>query len=161
MKLFSCKMPSPLGALTLVADEGALLEILWSGEASRFSEQAEIVARPKNEILKLTRKQLTEYFKGQRTEFEIPLSFHGTIFQQKVWKGLQGIGFGEKQSYRSLARRIGHPKAFRAVGSANGRNPLPIVVPCHRVIAADGTLGGYAGGLKVKEKLLALEKSLN
>jgi len=102
-------------------------------------------------------RQLHEYFAGKRAAFDLPLAPAGTAFQRKVWRQLQEIPYGETISYGELARRIGNPKASRAVGSANGANPLPIVIPCHRVIAGDGTLGGFGGGLPAKQTLLALE----
>lgn len=104
------------------------------------------------------RRQLTEYFAGRRRAFDLPLAAGGTLFQQRVWDALRRIPYGETISYGELARRIGRPTASRAVGAANGRNPIAIVVPCHRVIGADGTLIGYGGGLPVKEALLALER---
>ena len=104
------------------------------------------------------RRQLTEYFAGTRRAFDLPLAAGGTPFQQRVWDALRRIPYGETISYGELARRIGQPTASRAVGAANGRNPIAIVVPCHRVIGADGTLIGYGGGLSVKEALLALER---
>src|ERR1700688_3149557 len=103
-------------------------------------------------------RQLREYFAGKRTEFSLPLAPEGTAFQRSVWRQLQAIPYGETISYGELARRVGNPKASRAVGSANGANPLPIVIPCHRVIAGDGTLGGFGGGLPTKQTLLALER---
>ncbi|MCW5978663.1 MAG: methylated-DNA--[protein]-cysteine S-methyltransferase [Bryobacteraceae bacterium] len=102
-------------------------------------------------------EQLRAYFGRARREFELPLDLRGTEFQLKVWRALRGIPYGERRSYRDIARAIGSAAATRAVGAANGRNPVAIVVPCHRVIAADGSLGGYAGGLRVKEMLLELE----
>src|ERR1700719_4924038 len=102
-------------------------------------------------------RQLRDYFVGLRTGFDLPLAPEGTPFQRAVWRQLQDIPYGETISYGELARRVGNPKASRAVGSANGANPLPIVIPCHRVIAGDGTLGGFGGGLPTKQALLALE----
>jgi methylated-DNA-[protein]-cysteine S-methyltransferase len=103
-------------------------------------------------------RQLREYFAGKRTGFDLPLAPKGTDFQRAVWRQLQEIPYGETISYGELARRVGNPKAARAVGSANGSNPLPIVIPCHRVIAGDGSIGGFGGGLPTKEILLALEQ---
>ena len=105
-----------------------------------------------------TIRQLCEYFAVKRTDFDLPLAPEGTTFQRAVWRQLQEIPYGETISYGELARRVGNPKASRAVGSANGANPLPIVIPCHRVIAGDGTLGGFGGGLPTKQTLLALEQ---
>ena len=107
------------------------------------------------------RKQLTEYFAGERQEFELELDLRtGTAFQRRCWQALLQIPYGELRSYQDLARAVGRPAAFRAVGQANHANPIPIIIPCHRVINADGQLGGYGGGLDVKEQLLALEKAL-
>jgi methylated-DNA-[protein]-cysteine S-methyltransferase len=103
-------------------------------------------------------RQLREYFAGGRTGFDLPLAPKGTEFQRAVWRQLQDIPYGETISYGELARRVGNPKAARAVGSANGANPLPIVIPCHRVIAGDGSIGGFGGGLPTKEILLSLEQ---
>lgn len=113
---------------------------------------------PQIQILKKTVAQLEQYFKGQRQKFELPVDIIGTDFQIQVWQALAQIPFGKTVSYSDIARKIKNPKAVRAVGSANGKNPLAIIVPCHRVIAADGTMGGYAGGLKLKKALLDLEK---
>lgn len=113
---------------------------------------------PKQPILKKAAKQIEDYLTGKRTKFSIPLHFEGTDFQRKVWKQLQAIPFGKTISYSELAMRAGNPRAVRAAGSANGKNPFCIIVPCHRVIAKDGTIGGYAGGLARKRHLLAVEK---
>lgn len=108
-------------------------------------------------LLDRARRQLDDYFAGRRTDFDLPLDVAGTEFQRAVWRGLSAIGFGETISYGELARRIGHPKAVRAVGLANGRNPVSVVVPCHRVIGANGTMTGYGGGIERKRFLLAFE----
>src|SRR5690606_26909033 len=113
-----------------------------------------------NDVLLETRRQLEEYFAGTRRDFELPLSPQGTQFQRNVWRTLAAIPYGRTWSYRDLAQRIGRPSAMRAVGAANGRNPLPIVLPCHRVIGADGSLTGFGGGLPTKAFLLRLEGSL-
>lgn len=102
-------------------------------------------------------EQILEYLEGERTEFDLPLDLRGTEFQRRVWDALQEIPFGEKRSYRDIAKQIGRPNAVRAVGSANGSNPVSLVVPCHRVINSDGKLGGYGGGLALKARLLAME----
>ena len=109
------------------------------------------------EILAPYLDQLNQYFAGERREFTVPLDLHGTEFQLRCWHALLKIGYGETRTYAQLARAVGSPNGFRAVGAANGANPVSIIVPCHRVIASDGTLGGYGGGLEVKEKLLRLE----
>jgi len=111
-----------------------------------------------NPLIRATCIQLDEYFAGKRRIFELPLSPEGTPFQQTVWKRLQEIPYGQTISYAQLAKAVGNPKACRAVGSANGKNPIPIIIPCHRVIASDGSLGGFSSGLENKIQLLALEK---
>jgi len=112
---------------------------------------------PAEKILRETVRQLQEYFAGRRTQFDIVLGLAGTSFQKQVWKELSKIPFGKTVAYKDIAGRIKNPKAVRAVGSANGKNPVSIIIPCHRVIAADGTMGGYGGGLTVKQQLLKLE----
>ena len=148
---------SPAGPLAIVMSERGLMGLHFNG-------RAEIPpARPKAEWIEdaastaAVRKELEEYFAGRRTEFDLPLALEGTEFQRKVWRKLQEIPYGETISYGELAKRVGNSKASRAVGSANGKNRIPIVIPCHRVIAGDGGLGGFGGGLSTKEKLLALE----
>lgn len=153
--LYYDTLPSPLGTLTLVADaQGALREICFEHEQRPRADEPwqRDTAR-----LAQARSQLTEYFAGTRQAFQLALNPQGTAFQQTVWLALTRIPFGAVTSYGELARRIGKPSAMRAVGAANGRNPLPIIVPCHRVIGADGSLTGYSGGLWIKRRLLALE----
>ena len=106
-------------------------------------------------------KQLEEYFSGKRRKFTLPLDPQGTAFDKKVWKATQKIPYGQVRTYKDIAKMIGKPKASRAVGNALGRNPIPILIPCHRVIASNGTLGGYSSGLKIKKILLTLEKALH
>lgn len=117
------------------------------------------VEKKETELLKEAIKQLNEYFDGKRKEFDLPLAPKGTEFQKKVWNALKEIPFGETRSYGEIARRIGNEKASRAVGMANNKNPIMIIIPCHRVIGANGKLVGYAGGIDIKEKLLNLEKN--
>lgn len=150
---------TPVGELKLVASERGLAGIFWENDdphRTRFLPQTRDDDHP---ILVETARQLGEYFTGARRGFELPLDFAGTDFQKKVWQALVAIPFGETRSYSQIAREIGHPLAVRAVGAANGRNPLSIVAPCHRVIGANGKLTGFAGGLTVKAFLLALETS--
>lgn len=150
-----------IGAIYLVASADGLEAVRWRrGPEPALpdrSEKAEGAARA-SEILAQAARELEEYLAGRRTRFEVPLAPRGTEFQRQVWNELLRIPYGETRSYRELAERIGRPRAVRAVGSANGRNPLCILVPCHRVIAADGSLGGFSGGLAVKERLLDLER---
>ena len=154
---------SPVGTLKLVADDDHLLAVLWPNDNPRRVRFAintqESNAHP---ILHEAEKQLNEYFRQERNSFSIPLRFIGTPFQQAVWDALNQIPFGETRSYKQIAVQVNCPKGTQAVGGANGRNPLSIIVPCHRVIGANGTLTGFAGGLEVKTYLLELEsKSAN
>jgi len=129
-------------------------------EATRQAERAKFAFEEAPDLLKPYAKQLDEYFSGSRREFTFPLDLRGTDFQLACWRALLAIPYGETRSYADIARAVGKPNAFRAVGMANNRNPVAIVVPCHRVIASDGTLCGYGGGLDVKRKLLGLEGAL-
>lgn len=145
---------SPIGPLRLVAAAGALTAI----EFSPFHDHLDEVTDDEPVLLQAA-AQLAQYFAGERTEFELPLAPKGTAFQQRVWAELRKIGYGETASYGDIAHRLGLTNAAsRAVGTANGRNPIPIVVPCHRVIGADGSLTGYAGGIERKRVLLELER---
>jgi methylated-DNA-[protein]-cysteine S-methyltransferase len=157
MTLFYKEMESPVGKLKLVAKSEALVAILWDQERPNRMKLDTMNLDPRHPILLETERQLSEYFAGQRTRFDLPLQPHGTEFQKKVWQALREIPFGETKSYLDLARAVGSPEASRAVGAANAKNPLSIVVPCHRVVGADGTLTGFAGGLEAKAALLALE----
>jgi methylated-DNA-[protein]-cysteine S-methyltransferase len=156
MNLVQCKVQSPIGILYLVASSKGLQGIFWSKQLAPLKESFDR-ACPEEKILDDVRNQLKEYFAGRRKTFEIPFDLKGTPFQRKVWGMLCKIPFGETWSYSDVARRIKNPKAVRAVGSANGKNPVCILIPCHRVIAADGTIGGYSGGIHIKEHLLKLE----
>ena len=146
---------SPIGPL-LLAGEGAALELLGFPAGSQ-ARRADAGWQRDDGAFPDVRKQLDEYFAGKRREFDVQLAPRGTAFQLAVWEQLRGIPFGETCAYRDIARAIGKPLAVRAVGAANGRNPLPIIVPCHRVIGADGSLTGFGGGLPVKQFLLRLE----
>jgi methylated-DNA-[protein]-cysteine S-methyltransferase len=148
---------SPIGRLKLVASDDGLVAILWETDDPRRVRLSEIVERSEHPILVRTEKELTEYFAGKRDAFSVPLDMRGTQFQKQVWKALLGIPFGETRTYGQLANQLGNPKATRAVGAANGRNPLAILVPCHRVIGFSGKLTGFAGGLDAKAQLLRLE----
>lgn len=139
--------PSPLGPLTLTEKEGALSEL-------RFGDFGGEDASP---LLERARREIGEYFAGKRRSFDLPLAPAGTPFQQEVWRALQAIPYGECRTYGAIAAAVGRPKAFRAVGMANHCNPLPLLVPCHRVVGADGRLTGYAGGLERKRLLLSVE----
>ena len=150
-------MPSPVGQLTLVARAGKLAAILWETERANHVRLGDLIETGDNPVLLETERQLTEYFAGTRNHFELELDFVGTDFQKQVWQALLTIPFGETRSYRQIASQIGNPTAVRAVGAANGRNPISIIAPCHRVIGASGTLTGFAGGLEAKQYLLTLE----
>lgn len=158
MKLAFMYMPSPVGRLKLVATDSALVAVIWDNENPKRVRQAELVEQLDHPILLDAQQQLNEYFQGQRQTFELPLDFEGTEFQKKVWQALLNIPFGETRSYRQIAEQVGSPKAVRAVGAANGQNPISIIAPCHRVIGSGGKLVGFAGGLDNKEILLKLEQ---
>jgi O-6-methylguanine DNA methyltransferase len=143
-------VPSPLRSLIVAVDrDGRVIEIRFDGRHPKGLRDPQ--------RCKDASTQLTEYFAGKRREFDLELAPYGTDFQLRVWDALRAIPFGAVRNYGDIAHAIGQPHASRAVGQANGRNPIPIVIPCHRVIAADGTIGGYSAGLKIKFKLLALE----
>jgi methylated-DNA-[protein]-cysteine S-methyltransferase len=157
MTHFYTLMNSPVGTLKLVADGNALAAILWEDDAPERVPLGQLVEDKSLPILMETERQLRGYFAGTRGVFELNLAFEGTRFQKQVWAALLTIPFGETRSYGQIARQIGRPKAVRAVGAANGRNPISIVTPCHRVIGTNGKLTGFAGGLKTKAFLLNLE----
>ncbi|HYS32536.1 MAG TPA: methylated-DNA--[protein]-cysteine S-methyltransferase [Streptosporangiaceae bacterium] len=154
---------SPIGPLTLIAQDGRLAGVHM--EVTRYEPDAAAlgaaVPSESEPVLDAAAGQLGAYFSGELTSFDLPLTLGGTEFQRAVWAGLRAIGYGETISYSELARRIGQPSATRAVGLANGRNPVAIVVPCHRVIGADGSLTGYGGGMERKRFLLGLEQRVS
>ncbi|KFU82427.1 methylated-DNA-[protein]-cysteine S-methyltransferase [Amycolatopsis lurida] len=149
---------SPYDKLTLVAEGESLCGVYMVQQRHRPAEETFGHPDPGSRIFVDTEKQLKEYFAGQRTNFDLPLSFGGTAFQQMVWEGLLGIPYGETVSYGQLADRLGRPSASRAVGLANGKNPISIIVPCHRVIGSNGDLTGYGGGVQRKRQLLDFER---
>jgi methylated-DNA-[protein]-cysteine S-methyltransferase len=157
MNLWYKFVASPIGKLQLVASDDGLVAILWENDNPRRVRLSELVENPDHPVLVRTEKELGEYFAGKRDAFTIPLDMRGTHFQKQVWEALLGIPFGETRTYGQLAHQLGKPKATRAVGAANGRNPLAILVPCHRVIGFSGKLTGFAGGLEAKAHLLRLE----
>lgn len=161
MKQAQWKLNSPIGSLYLVASERGLQELVFTKSKAPLVKSLKSSKGPEVEFLMQAVSELEEYFKGKRTRFDIPLDVQGTTFQMKVWNQLSKIPYGKTVSYSDVAKRIKNERAVRAVGTANGRNPVSIIVPCHRVIAADGTLGGYGGGLHKKIKLLQLEGSMN
>ena len=149
--LYTCKYQFENISLYLVATETHLINI-------QFTQPQKALLQT-TELLSMTTIQLDEYFQGKRTTFSLPFKLTGTPFQLAVWKELQNIPYGQTTSYKEIAQKINKPKAYRAVGMANNKNPLPIIIPCHRVIGSNGKLIGYAGGLNLKNYLLELEKS--
>jgi methylated-DNA-[protein]-cysteine S-methyltransferase len=158
MSLTYKTIESPVGELKLVASDKGLVAILWENDSPRRVRLSELVANEKHPVLVETERQLNEYFAGKRKAFSVALDMRGTRFQQDVWAALLAIPFGETRSYGQLAKQLGNPRASRAVGAANGKNPVSIIVPCHRVIGSSGKLTGFAGGLDTKAHLLSLEK---
>lgn len=155
-------MPSPVGKLLLVADAGGLLELAFAeGRTAPVIDPAwiDITGKPDGMLVREAVRQLEAFFAGKRLDFDLPLRPRGTAFQQRVWNLLREIPFGETISYGELARRAGNPAASRAVGLANGSNPIAIVIPCHRVIGSNGKLTGYGGGLPNKRWLIDFERS--
>ena len=150
--IFHYSYETKLGSVTFVEEDGTLLAI-----TTHLTYEGKRIETP---FIKEAYKQLSEYLKGERKCFDLPFNPRGTEFQRQVWKALFDIPYGETRSYKQIAEAIGNPKAVRAVGMANNRNPLLIVIPCHRVIGANGKLVGYAAGIEMKEYLLKLEKSL-
>ncbi len=150
-------MKSPVGEIKLVASPHGLAAVLWENDDPKRVRLGPMGGNETHPVLVETQRQLSDYFAGKRREFSLPLDFVGTEFQKKVWKALLTIPYGETRSYGQIADQIGNPKAVRAVGAANGKNPISIIAPCHRVIGADGTLTGFAGGLDAKSCLLQLE----
>ncbi|EKE68728.1 methylated-DNA--[protein]-cysteine S-methyltransferase [Gallaecimonas xiamenensis] len=150
-------LETPLGVLYLVAEDQALIGA-WFAEQKHFPDQDGWQQAPQDPLLQEAARQVAEFFAGQRQQFALPLAPKGTSFQQQVWRQLQAIPFGQTRSYGELAAAMGRPSAVRALAAANGRNPLSILIPCHRVIGANGSLTGYAGGLERKAFLLDLEQ---
>lgn len=151
------RMHSPVGQLTLVASPHGLAAVLWENDSPARVPLSPLNESPAHPLLVEAERQLCDYFAGNRQEFSLPLDFNGTAFQKQVWQALLTIPYGETRSYAQIAQAIDNPRAVRAVGAANGRNPISIIAPCHRVVGTDGTLTGFAGGLPAKQFLLALE----
>lgn len=150
-------MPSPVGKLTLISGDNQLTAVLWENDRPNRVQATPDLENNTHPVLLEAEKQLQEYFDGQRNQFDLPLNPIGTDFQKEVWRVLASIPYGSTLSYADIARKLGNLKAVRAVGAANGRNPLSIIVPCHRVIGTDGKLTGFAGGLEAKAWLLSRE----
>jgi methylated-DNA-[protein]-cysteine S-methyltransferase len=146
-----------IGRLTLVGDEEGLRHIIFQEEKNPVSIQEQWQRRPG--FFEEVKAQLRAYFKRERKQFDLPLAPVGTAFQRKVWQALRAIPYGQLVSYKSIAEAVGNPKAVRAVGRANGKNPIPIIIPCHRVIGSDGSLTGFGGGLETKQRLIDLERA--
>lgn len=157
MKLYCKMMDSPVGRLKLVANKDGLAAILWENDDPNRVRLGELEEKRKHPVLVETERQLKDYFAGKLEAFSLKLAFVGTEFQKEVWAALITIPFGETRRYAQIAQQIGRPAAVRAVGAANGKNPISIVAPCHRVIGSNGKLTGFAGGLKTKAFLLNLE----
>lgn len=147
---------SPVGRLILIADDQGLIRILFANEGldDLGMTDDDVPEAPDDPVLAVTARQLGEYFAGERRTFELPLHLEGNNFEREAWRALASIPYGETVSYADQAEFIGRPGAFRAVGGANGRNPIPIVLPCHRVVGADGSLVGFGGGLVIKQWLI-------
>jgi methylated-DNA-[protein]-cysteine S-methyltransferase len=149
---------SPLGEMLLAADDDTLLGVYFLGQKHFPTTLPDSNASRPGSVLDQTARQLADYFQGRRNAFDLPLAPQGTAFQRDVWDALLSIPYGETVAYGELARRIGRPQSVRAVGAAVGRNPITIIIPCHRVVGTNGSLTGYAGGLERKQALLDLEK---
>jgi O-6-methylguanine DNA methyltransferase len=156
--LFYIRTPSPVGPLFLAASTKGLVRLEFEARTQTLNHKTSQLKESKTALTPYL-EQLNQYFAGRRREFSIPLDLRGTEFQLACWNALLEIPYGETRSYRDIAETIGHPHAYRAVGMSNNRNPVAIVVPCHRVIASSGSLCGYGGGLDLKRKLLDLEQS--
>ncbi|HMJ05669.1 MAG TPA: methylated-DNA--[protein]-cysteine S-methyltransferase [Chthoniobacterales bacterium] len=150
-------MKSPVGLLKLIAGDRGLAAILWENDNPQRVRLGPLIENKSHPVLLEAERQLNDYFAGKLKKFSLKFDFAGTEFQKEVWQALAAIPFGETRSYSEIARQIGRPKAVRAVGAANGRNPISIIVPCHRVIGANGHLTGFAGGLETKASLLKIE----
>lgn len=156
MRRIQYKLETSIKPLYISASKDGLEGVQWEEQDIETVTQLN-PSHPEELIVRDAVRQIEEYFAGKRQAFDVPLSLRGTPFQEKVWRELSKIPFGTTVSYRNIAERISHPKAVRAVGNTNGRNPICVIIPCHRVIASDGGIGGYTGGLDIKRRLLALE----
>lgn len=156
--MWKTEIPSPVGRLRAVATKAGLCGLLWPGTNDRRFENATKIELELVPLFKSLTQQLDQYFAGTLQAFDLPLKMIGTEFQQSAWRALQEIPYGQTRTYAQQAAAIGRPKAVRAIGAANGRNPISIIVPCHRVIGKNGSLTGFAGGTNVKRRLLELEQ---
>ena len=155
----SCIYKSPFGIIRLVQKKGYLVKICFVEKILKSDFSIEFSEKPENSVLKNTCKQLDNYFSGNLKNFNLPISIFGTTFQYTAWKALLSIPYGEKRSYLQQAKSINNPKAVRAIGNANSKNPIPIIIPCHRVIGKNGSLSGYAGGRAWKANLIEHEQN--
>ncbi|HEY8092727.1 MAG TPA: methylated-DNA--[protein]-cysteine S-methyltransferase [Acidimicrobiales bacterium] len=155
-------LDSPVGPLTLLASDAGLRAVLWANDVpgQRVPWPAETTEDPSHPVVRAAADQLRAYFDGERRSFEVPLDLHGTAFQVKAWRSLATIAYGETASYADQARLLGDPNKARAAGAANGKNPISIILPCHRVVGARGELTGFAGGLDAKRRLLDFEAAV-
>lgn len=160
MALAHALVASPLGEIKLTASAEALVGLSFAGQGTPDLAGAVVGTDAQHPVLLQAARELDEYFRGERRVFSTPLAIHGTPFQRAVWEALTTIPFGERRTYAQIAAAIGQPRACRAVGAANARNPLAIFVPCHRVVGSDGSLTGYAGGVELKQWLLAHEQAV-
>jgi methylated-DNA-[protein]-cysteine S-methyltransferase len=158
MMLVFSHLSSPVGRLKLVAGDVGLVAVLWEEDDPARVRLGAMIEQPDHAVLAETSRQLGDYFAGRRQRFTVKLDFRGTDFQTRVWTALLAIPFGETRSYGQVARDLGRPSASRAVGAANGRNPISIIAPCHRVVGSNGALTGFAGGLAAKTFLLEHER---
>lgn len=156
---YSCWQNTPLGAIHFITDEKHLLVLAFDATAGKYKDRFQIKAQnhAENAVITLAKKELSEYFLKKRKFFTVPLRLEGTDFQLKVWDSLRQVPFGERKSYLEQATELKMKSAVRAVASANGKNPISIIVPCHRILRGDGSLGGYSGGLDIKTELLKIE----
>ena len=154
------KLSTPLGNLTLVATQAGLRAVLWPDDDIRISLPTDLTPSPTDPVLTKTALQLQQYFAKERTAFDVPLDLQGTDFQQAAWQALARIPYGNTWTYKQQAEHLGRPRAVRAIGAANGKNPVSVVLPCHRVIGMNGALTGFAGGLEAKKYLLLLEGAI-
>jgi len=153
-------MDTPFGTLTLIATDRGLRAVRWPQEmANRVRLPDEVTSQPDHPILRASRLQLQEYLDCQRKSFDLPFDLRGTEFQESAWRALASIPYGETTTYGQQAARLGRPKAARAIGAANGKNPISIILPCHRVVGAGGDLVGFAGGLDAKRRILEFERA--
>jgi len=160
MKEINCyTYETPYGKVTIMSDGRSITHVKSESAASGIKKLKASKVYKSDKLTDTAAAQLLEYFTGARRSFDLPLDSYGTSFQKTVWKALQDIPYGETRSYKQVAQAIGNPKACRAVGMANNKNPIWIIIPCHRVIGADGSLTGYGGGLDMKKRLLLLEKT--